>query len=286
MPEKQQTQIRKIPDFDVLAENPIKAATIAKDRLQDAGHKNVRLIQHTSLGEVIPEHVEIVVNGDTVAFLYKPIACHSYNKIDVGQKEVNVGTIDTMLSFYLAFVYADKPYFNRDRILCMAMYLFRVEQKNRLEQKGLLKRFSLDCYGKQDTMEEIRAEKARKYEELKSAKNAREFEEWFLKYNPATNTGLKRGIMAAPSLNKVTKTYVVGSVSKRAKKTVRFHSPDDLLSDDLSQKALSQSLSRNALSQKALSQSLSPALKKTRRRRQRKPKPYVGPYDYRGPYKF
>lgn len=269
MPENQRVQIRKIPDFDVLAENPIKAAMIAKDRLEDAGHKNVRLIQHTSLGEVIPEHVEIAVNGDTVAFLYKPIACHSYNKIEVGQKEVNVGTIDTMLSFYLAFVYANKPYFNRDRILCMAMYLFRVEQKNRLEQKGLLKRFSLDCYGKQETLEEIRAEKARKYEELKSAKNAREFEEWFLKYNPATNSGLKRD--EPSSMNKVTKTYVVKSYPKRAKKTVRFHSSSDL----------SKSLSQDTLSQDAL--------KKTRRKRAKHPKKkkvYVGPYDYRGPYKF
>ena len=221
MPENQQKQIEKIPDFDVLAESPIKAATITKDRLQDAGYKKVQLIQHTAIGEVIPEHVEIIVNGDTVAFLYKPIACHSYNTIEVGEKEVNVGTIDTMLSFYLAFVYADKPYFNKDRILCMAMYLFHVEQKNRLEQKGLLKRFTLTCYGKQETMEEIRAEKARKYEELKSSKNAREFEEWFLKYNPATNRGLKRVATSKSVSRRVEKTQVI----KTARKTVRFASP-------------------------------------------------------------
>jgi endonuclease YncB( thermonuclease family) len=222
MPANHQKQIEKIPDFDVLAENPVKAATITKDKLQDAGYKNVRLVQHTAIGEVIPEHVEIIVNGDTVAFLYNPIACHSYNTIEVGEKEVNVGTIDTMLSFYLAFVYADKPYFNRDRILCMAMYLFHVEQKNRLEQKGLLKRFTLTCYGKQETLEEIRAEKARKYEELKSGKNTREFEEWFLKYNPATNRNLKRVKSRKSVSSVVEKTHVIPT----GRKTVKFASPE------------------------------------------------------------
>lgn len=221
MPANQQKQIEKIPDFDVLAESPVKAATITKDKLQDAGYKNVRLVQHTSIGEVIPEHVEIVVNGDTVAFLYKPIACHSYNTIEVGEKEVNVGTIDTMLSFYLAFVYADKPYFNKDRILCMAMYLFHVEQKNRLAQKGLLKRFTLTCYGKQETLEEIRSEKAKKYEELKSGKYEKEFEEWFLKYNPATNRGLKRAVSTKSVSRRAETTRVIPSV----RKTVRFASP-------------------------------------------------------------
>ena len=87
-----------------------------------------------------------------------------------------------MLSFYLAFLYANKAYFNKDRMLCMAAYLFEVEQKNSLEQKGLLKRFSLDCYGTQPSMEDIRAEKARKYTELKASKDDKEFEKWFLKY--------------------------------------------------------------------------------------------------------
>ena len=33
-------------------------------------------------------------------------------------------------------------------------YLFKVQAKNRLQQKGLLRRFSINCYGKQKIMEE------------------------------------------------------------------------------------------------------------------------------------
>jgi hypothetical protein len=66
----------------------------------------------------------------------------------------------------------------------MAQFLFEVKQKNRLSQKGLLKRFSITCYGKQETLESIRAKKADKFKELRNKKNSKEYEEWFLRYNP------------------------------------------------------------------------------------------------------
>jgi outer membrane biosynthesis protein TonB len=99
--------------------------------------------------------------------------------------EVNVATIDTMLSFYLAFIYAEEYMPFKDRILCMAKFLFQVEEENKLEQKGLLKRFSLNCVGKQPSLEDIRAEKAEKFKELANKRGSSEYEEWFLKYNPS-----------------------------------------------------------------------------------------------------
>jgi len=90
-----------------------------------------------------------------------------------------------MLSFYLAFIYTKKPYLNKERILCMAQFLFDVEQENRLNQKGLLKRFTMQCYGKQSTIESIRAEKTAKYKELSVKKGTYEYDMWFLKYTPS-----------------------------------------------------------------------------------------------------
>ena len=120
-------------------------------------------------------------------FIYQPLACHSYNIIKDGGYDVKIATIDTMLSFWLAFLYANRPYYDKDRILCMSKYLFDVQEKNRLAQKGLLKRFSINCMGHQETIEEMRAEKAEKYNELKDKKNSREYEEWFLRYRPLDN---------------------------------------------------------------------------------------------------
>jgi hypothetical protein len=146
---------------------------------------------------VISEHYDIRVGDEVIAFLYKPLACHSYNTIRIngdgdsqgGRGEsIRIATIDTMLSFYLAFIYADRVYYDINRILCMSQFLFDVQQHNRLKQTGLLRRFSINCYGKQPTLESMRFEKTAKYEELKGKRGSREFEEWFLRYVPYENT--------------------------------------------------------------------------------------------------
>ena len=188
MPAKQRKMFQKTPDFDILSEEPEKSAVMLKERLEDFDYKGIKIIKRDGIGELIAPHYEIKVKIDkieeTVAFIYKPLACHSYNVIKKGKKTVRVATIDTMLSFYFAFYYSDRDYYDENRILCMAQYLFDVQQKNRLEQKGLLKRFSINCYGKQDTLEDMRNTKAEKYKELKNKRNSLEYESWFLRYIP------------------------------------------------------------------------------------------------------
>lgn len=186
MPSKLKKKLERVADFDVLSNNPETTAEVIKERLDDNGVKNVKMIKHDAVGEIVPEHFEVKVGKDTILFIYKPIGCHSYNVLMMKGKKVKVATIDTMLSLYLAFLYANKPYYNQfiDRILCMSKFLFDVQQKNRLAQKGLLRRFSITCYGHQQTIEEMKAEKAEKYKEFKKTNNKKKFEEWFLSYKP------------------------------------------------------------------------------------------------------
>ena len=186
MPANLKKKLEKVADFDVLSNNPEKTAEIIKERLDDNGIKNVKIFKQSAIGEIVPEHYEVKVNKDSILFIYKPIGCHSYNVLMMNGKKVKVATIDTMLSFYLAFLYANKPYYNQfiDRILCMSKFLFDVQQKNRLAQKGLLKRFSITCYGHQVSVEEMKAERAAKYKELKKNNNKKLFDEWFLSYKP------------------------------------------------------------------------------------------------------
>ena len=198
MTEKQQHIVRKIPDFDVISEDPEKCAIIIKEHLMREGFKQIKFVRNKPIGEIIPENIELRVGNETMAFIYKPIACHSYNTIVLNNMKINIATIDTILAFYLSFIYADKPYYQKDRLLCMAQFLFEIEQKNRLEQKGLLKRFSIDCYGKQPTLEEMRAEKSEKFKELKNKRNTKEFEMWFLKYVPGDKKKSKEKSVAAP----------------------------------------------------------------------------------------
>ena len=195
---KERAWVKQIPDFDVLCVNAGKCAEKVGEALKAKGVSGVSVKEHEAIGEIVPRHYQILVfDSETICFVFEPVACHSYNRVSSSSssgsgKTVNIATIDTMLSLYLAFLYAGKPYFYKERILCMAQYLFEVEQTNRLEQKGVLRRFSMDCVGKQESLIDMRETKARKFRELK--KGSKEYTEWFLKYNPAVDADPLRGI--------------------------------------------------------------------------------------------
>lgn len=192
MSKKVKNQFDKIPDFDILSTDPYYTLEQLQTLLLKSNYNDVIIVKHNKIGEIVSEHYELVVNGDTVIFAYKPLACHSYNVIKEKGINIKIATIDTMLSFYLAFIYINRPYYNKNRILCMAKFLFDVQQKNRLKQKGLLKRFSIDCYGKERSIEEIRLEKSNMYKQLKNKKNTKKYNEWFLKYNPSHKKTVKK----------------------------------------------------------------------------------------------
>ncbi len=235
MKEGEKQVLAKIPDFDVILDNIDRVALIIQEQLETSGYKKITLTEHAAIGEIVPRHIEIKIGKESIAFLYEPIACHAYNKVNVGNgMEIKVATIDTILTFYLAFLYTKKIYYYKDRLLCISEYLYDLQEDNRLSQKGLLKRFSMDCYGKQPTMEDIRAEKASKYAELSLQRNAREYDEWFLNYKPAigkkdiTKTGnakklSDKKITRSPSVKNrfVSKKDIKGKKKTQRKKPVK-----------------------------------------------------------------
>ena len=217
MPPHLRKRLEKIPDFDVLAEDPLIVSQIVKERLQDINVKDVKIIKRPAVGEIIAPHYEIRVGNDVVAFIYEPLACHSYNILKQQGYTIKVATIDTMLSFYLAFLYANRPYYDKNRILCMSKYLFEVQEKNRLQQKGLLKRFSISCAGHQETVEEMRAEKTEKFAELKDKKGKPEYDEWFLRYRPLD----EKEPTPSKKTKKTKKGYKKKTKSSKKRKTKR-----------------------------------------------------------------
>lgn len=202
-----QRAIQEHPDFDVLSTDAKETANGLKNTLHDNNITNVSILEHKNVDEIVPIHYQIKVGKDTIAFIYNTIACYSYNNVTVDKSTIRVATIDTMLSLYLAFIYTKRNYYDTERILCMASFLFKIQQKNRLKQKGPLKRFTINCYGSQATKQSMRKEKADKFIELKDKKDSKEYEAWFLNYNPTKD-------MKKPKKNTTKKT-------KKANKTTR-----------------------------------------------------------------
>ena len=184
LPNNKRKNLNKYPEFDVLAIKAEDAANSIKNTLRKNGINNITISKKFGIGEIISEHYQIKINNEPIIFVYQTTACHSYNIINVNNKKIKIATIDTMLSLYLAFLYAERDYYDIHRIICIAEYLFYIQSKNRIQTRGVLKRFSINCYGKQETLEDIRGYKSEKYKELKNNKTSKEYQNNFLRYYP------------------------------------------------------------------------------------------------------
>ena len=214
-------KIPRVPDFDVLSEESDKCSRIVKERLESIGIKNISIVNHEKIGEIIPKHCEIRVAKETIAFIYEPLECHSYNNVNIDGRSIKIASLDTMLSLYLAFLYSNRPYYDENRILCMSEFLFRVQQKNRLSQHGILKRFSSDCYGHQHTREAIRSEKTKKFHELRNKPKGKDWDWWFLKFRPGEKKTKKSTKRTKKKTNKKNRRKTKNKKKRNKKKKTR-----------------------------------------------------------------
>ena len=191
LPRKERHHLKNNPEFDILSNAPKEVAELIKMSLIANGINNTVIEKMPGIGEIVSDHYKISVGKEIIVLIYKPTACHSYNTIKLNNHVIKVASIDTMLMFYLAFSFADREYYDEGRIMCLTSLLFHIQNYNRLKQKGLLKRFGRLCYGTQETLETIRKEKAKKYEELKGNKRSAEYERWFLRYVPLMSRSTK-----------------------------------------------------------------------------------------------
>ena len=178
--------ITNFPLFYILSEDPKKLSNNIKKSLNINNIKNISIKEFGAIGEIIPRYFTISISNNIVVSVYETIACHSYNNITINNEKIKIASIETMFSLYLAFLFNNNPDENYDpkNILCIADYLFKIQANNRLKKSGILKRFPSDCYGYQNTLEDIRGYKSVKYKELKQHKHTNEYKKHFLRYYP------------------------------------------------------------------------------------------------------
>jgi hypothetical protein len=176
--------IKKIPDFDILYEDPDELSLLLKKKLKQSGYYNIEIIKHKAIDDVIPEYIDFKLNNKTLVFIFKPIACHSYNVINVKDKKMRIASLETIFSFYLAFLFLKNSKYKTNRLLCTSYYLYKIMRRRKPNLTGIFKRFNYQCIGKQLTIEKMRSEKTEKYNELKNKRGTKDFEWWFLRYIP------------------------------------------------------------------------------------------------------
>lgn len=174
--------VENLSEFDVISMNPDRTCKVLMDDLTKQGFVP-KLKTHRAIGELIDMHHSIVVHERIVAIVYSPVGCHSYNIIkDSYGNTLKIATIDTLFSYYLAFLYVDRDYLDGNRIACICSILYKVQQDHRLTNKKPLQRFGIECYGNQETLATLRLKRTEMLNKL--VPHTKMHEEWFLKYTP------------------------------------------------------------------------------------------------------
>jgi hypothetical protein len=174
----------KLPNLHQYSVISTKAVSTCK-KLMKALHKWSPVLKtHKPIGELILDHYAIMIGNVPVCYVFTPVACHSYNVIKHSGVNIKIASIDTLFSYYLAFIYSSRNYLDEQQILCLCSTLFHLQEKNRITNKGIFRRFNINCYGTQKQLKDIRAEKNKMFDTLKPG--TKQYNEWFLKYVPKT----------------------------------------------------------------------------------------------------
>jgi hypothetical protein len=183
-PKSKQEKVMPYLDFDVIHKNPTKIIHKIKHELEGFSGLKITIEKHEAIDTILSINYDILINNKKILGIFKPIACHTFNNIRLNDKIIRVASIETLFNFYLAFLYAKHD--NTKRILCFCNNLFKLRKKHRTAKRGLVNRFSLKCYGKQTTVQDMIEEKSKMYNQLKLNKN-NEYNKWFLKYVPVVH---------------------------------------------------------------------------------------------------
>tara|TARA_X000000950_G_scaffold15348_1_gene16630 strand:- start:1996 stop:3546 length:1551 start_codon:yes stop_codon:yes gene_type:complete len=205
--------------IDVFNEDPNKCISDIKKIIP-----NIKYTKDNGIHEVFPPHYILKINNTVVAIIYEPIACYSYMTVKYNNKNYRIASVFTLLSMYILFTYMDKcNLYNVNRIMCIANIIFDINEKN--FGKGLFKEIPIECYGEMLTLEKIIERKTEQFKKLKDKRGTKEYDLWFLKYDPVEQASLnKKSKTKKKSKSKTKKKSKTGGAV--VKHTVYYiHSP-------------------------------------------------------------
>jgi hypothetical protein len=129
----------------------------------------------------------------TTAYLrfYETTACHSYHNAG----GIRVASIPTILQFFFAYLFSAAKQSNMESILCVAQRLVDLAHHAKKRRFALLT--PIDCLGTQQTLVDMRKEKADLYEKLSEKKTSPDFLRYFFTYTPTMTKTQKASLRKA-----------------------------------------------------------------------------------------
>jgi hypothetical protein len=130
--------------------------------------------------DILPSHTDLLdEDGSILVRIHETAACHSYHEMANGMK---VASIPTMLQFALAYMYSGVPEDEITHLMCVSQRLVDLASHKEARRYAILT--PMDCLGEQDTLVDLKREKAELYTQLSKDKASPEFLKFFFTYNP------------------------------------------------------------------------------------------------------
>lgn len=150
----------RMPRVEIISEDYKETSLFLHKLMSTMVEQDETLVVHhhspLNKSEFIPKHAVISLNkGGVIRHLctvYNAQACYGYKVID----SVNLLTIDSMLSIMYAYMFTHRDYIVVDKVKCMINMLLNMQHYHIKSKKYIWKRFDLLCYGKQQTLEDVK----------------------------------------------------------------------------------------------------------------------------------
>jgi hypothetical protein len=149
---------KNMTSYDIISENYKVTTTEIKNLIFKyiKTKSDIIIKSHSFLynNDIIPNNYLITYKKRPLISIYESKACYSYKE----NKGLNIATIDTFLSLMYGFLFANRTYYNKYKIMCTINILLNLQNKN--FKKDIFIPFEIKCYGYQRTVEDLKKEYA------------------------------------------------------------------------------------------------------------------------------
>jgi hypothetical protein len=181
-----------IHDNNQTWEYPIDILSDKRSIVADKIHSVVKgdLKEHGAYAEVIPTHTDISKDGNVLVRVFETSACYSFHRTPSG---LRVASIPTLLQFFFAMMYGDhytRDVLSEDRLMCVAQHLVDMANGDAKRRYKLLT--PIECIGHQESLIDIKKNKASVYSKLSTNKTSRNYLKYFFSYVPTETSKTRR----------------------------------------------------------------------------------------------
>jgi hypothetical protein len=172
---------------------------LAERETIEALTKGQKVVVHEE-NDILPRRTMVMdEEGKKSMFrFYETTACHSYHEMKNG---VRVASIPTTLQFFFAYMYSGADESNIASVLCIAQRLVDLANSKPLRRFEILT--PKECLGEQETLTDMKKNKAKLYADLGKDKSSTEYLEYFFTYDPSDAMSKKKAKAAIKKLKDV-----------------------------------------------------------------------------------